>query len=791
MIKRFLCIVGLALGVQAAWGFALLGPNGNNPNPTLGRADSWQIPQIGYGLPYLSLVIPGGGMWFGDIGGPKNIGEEYRRNTPVLYYAYDGNFSGFFGAEGEQAVDQAFAIMNSLTNVDSYSSDLSEFPFESQAFNFQALAVYLTDIKSVTLHLLVEQLGLSQPERFTWTLHDRVLGNKCPLTTTYLLVERNLDVVPSSPNQLQYSPYVNNTLYSYYIIEECSGPNPQALAVPFAVDPEADKFTAVAANNYDGIWSGSVNVGGLLIGGFYSGLTRDDVGGLRYLMSTNNVNWETAAAGSLLVSSSGGGVGGVTYGPPVLLTTSNYTSFFLTAQVTDPATLSNLFPGLVILGSSYYFTNIVTPNIVTYTTNLIGSPAGTQVIIVTTNGVTSTIEQIFSYTFANLDILTNGFSPNTSAHLVKFSILPQVGAPAGSALATNTTTTTVILTNIPSGEYYINTNYLCGPVKFISTLATNITATTNVIFSASNSVGEALAESLVIYSTTHVFVVQWPICSGGAVTNSGGIANATGFYQGIQKVRFERVPDTQVDPLTGNFLQPIISFYTNIFFNPTNSQLQIQIFQRIVTGPDILMSAVDDTGANTFNGTISRGINFNQINVLPGLAGPGTIDGSTTFFYNKVGTAFWNGPFPDTNSFIGSITAVNETTEVPSVAWASFDATTNAPIVYPNGTSFQELENQLVITILPAILPDGTNNVAYSTTSFSATGGVPPYSWSVGTGTTLPSGLALSSGGVLSGTPTGLAPGVYDFTIQLTDSSGVPTGSPGRVVALNYSITIH
>jgi len=796
MIKKFLCVAGLSLGLQTAWGFALLGPN---PGIGGGTADGWQVVTLGYDLAYLNLGVSGGGVWLGDIGGPKNIGEEYRRNVPVLYYAYNGNFSGYFGAEGETAVDGAFAIMNSLTNVDSYSSDLSEFPFQSQSQNYLATGTYLTDIKSVTLHLLVEQLGLTEPERYTWTLHDRFVGTKCPVTTTYLVVQRNFDITTSPLNQIQYSAYVNNVLYTYFIEEDCGripGIPWNAITVPHGQDPLAQLYTAVAANNYAGEWTdegaidpstGQILVysGGLQIGGFYTGLTRDDVGGLRYLMSTNNMNWETAAAGSLLVSSSGGGIGGVTYGPPTLLYTSNYTTFWLTAQTTSPATLSNLFPGLVIVNSSYYYTNIVTPNIVTYTTNLIGSPYGEQVIVVTTNGVTSNLEQIFSYSFANLDILTNEFSPNTSASLVEFSIMPQINAPYGSPLATNTTTKTIILTNVPSGEYFINTNYLCGPPLFQNLLATIVTPTTNFIFSASNSVGEVLAESLVIYSTTHVYQVEWPICSGGANTNSGGVANATGYYQGIQRVQFVRVPDTQVDPLTGNFLQPIISFYTNVFFNPTNRQLQQQIFQRVVARPDILLSAQDlavGPAGNNFVGTVTRPVPQYEIgNSLPGLAGPGIIDGSTTFTFNKVGPVFYNGPFPDTNGFTD---LVNEMTQVSALQWASFDGSTNLPVLYPNGTSIQELESQLVISILPASLPDGTNNVVYPTTQFSATGGQPGYTWSLGTGTLLPAGLTFSSGGLLSGTPSGNAPGVYDFAIQLTDSQG-------QVVVLNYSITIH
>src|SRR5476651_165915 len=138
MIKRFFSMMLLAAGLQSGWGFSLLGPTGNG---LPGAGDTWQTATIGYNLAYLdesSIFTPGGPVFLGDVGGPKNIGEEYRRNVATLYYTCDANFLGFFGSNGVAAVDGAFAIMNSLTNVNSYSSDLSEFPLASQQFNFQA-----------------------------------------------------------------------------------------------------------------------------------------------------------------------------------------------------------------------------------------------------------------------------------------------------------------------------------------------------------------------------------------------------------------------------------------------------------------------------------------------------------------------------------------------------------------------------------------------------------------------------------------------------------------------------
>ena len=61
-------------------------------------------------------------------------------------------------------------------------------------------------------------------------------------------------------------------------------------------------------------------------------------------------------------------------------------------------------------------------------------------------------------------------------------------------------------------------------------------------------------------------------------------------------------------------------------------------------------------------------------------------------------------------------------------------------------------------------LPSGTVGTAYSQ-AFAASGGTPPYSWSVTAGT-LPAGLTLSTAGILSGTPTTVDNS--NFTVQAT-----------------------
>jgi hypothetical protein len=76
-------------------------------------------------------------------------------------------------------------------------------------------------------------------------------------------------------------------------------------------------------------------------------------------------------------------------------------------------------------------------------------------------------------------------------------------------------------------------------------------------------------------------------------------------------------------------------------------------------------------------------------------------------------------------------------------------------------------------------LPAGTVGTLYAQT-LTASGGVPPYSWSLISGA-LPAGLTLSSAGAITGTPT--AAGPLTFTVRVADSNA-------STVAQTFSLTI-
>jgi hypothetical protein len=783
LIKTFICAAMLAMSWQQARGFALLGPLGVG-------GDSWQTPILGYGLAYEDVTLPGGPVFLGDIGGPRNFPEGYRRNDPVLYYASDRAFSGFFGAQGEAAVDQAFAIMNNFfTNhpngVDGYSHSLSEFPFDSQHFNGIAQGLYLTDVKSVTLHCLVEQMGLAEPERYTWTLRQRFEGPSpppCPENVFYVVIQRNYGIddqpLTGPGTGTIYSPYVNNLLYTYGILEDCNRHPPvwSAITVPFSTDMNNPQYTAVAANNFEG--GAESGLGGLQIGGFYSGLTMDDAAGMRYLMTSNNIQFEIPAAGAQFENTNFS-----TLNP---LITSDLASLLGFASTNPPGVVQAAFPNVVIDTVSNFFVVVSNPIVVAYFTNFPGTPVGTPpTLVVKTNGFTLSLQQRFAYTFGNL-VIVHEYT-NTAALLQTTSLAEPIGAPIGSPPITNITTKKIILTNVISGDYYTIPPGSCG-FDIVQTLWTNQIAgfSTNIIATATNTLGGSNAVGFVGTQAIVTMFTNDAFAYYACNFETSGPAN----FQGIQRVQFVRVSDNNVDPLTQAFYQPVTNSYSMVWFNPTNSTIGgRRQYQRIVTAPDFLFTASDNVAANTFVGTVTRNINFEQGQILPGSAGPGVIDRQTVFSFNKVGTPWWNGPFGNTNLFAsGQSSTVNQSSAIPSVLWGSFDGTTNTPIVYPTGLSVQELESQMIILISPNTLPDGTNAVPYVPTTFSATGGKPPYSWSV---SGLPDGLAFLGGNTILGTPNvtitnGTPSQVFDVTVHLMDSS-----LPTNVVTMPMTITIH
>jgi hypothetical protein len=264
-IQQTLLALAVVGAVHSAHAFTMVGP-----------FDAWQVPDIGYAPPGFAA----------DLGGPMNLGEEYRWNIKTVTYGFDESFKNYFGQRGVDEINKAFAILNNLPAFSQMSSNLAEFPLDTRRENVRASASFLFDLKSTALAMLVNEMGLTSPDRFTWCLRARVVINNVGF---YSVIKRNFDPVTLAP-----SSYVNGVLYTYAILQI---PNPDWWdAFEVQMDPTALGSTAVASGNEN-------LIPGLGFGQFYTGLTRDDVGGLRYLYRPTNRNIE-----DLIPGTTGGGI---------------------------------------------------------------------------------------------------------------------------------------------------------------------------------------------------------------------------------------------------------------------------------------------------------------------------------------------------------------------------------------------------------------------------------------------------------------------------------------------------
>ncbi|MFN7140549.1 MAG: hypothetical protein ACK4UN_14520, partial [Limisphaerales bacterium] len=384
----------------------------------LGPEESWQTPVLNYRQP-------------GDIGGWMNIGEEYRWNIPVITYGFDSSFANYFGTNGIRAVEEAIAILNDLPNASDINLD--DFPLNSQRFNYQAQALQLFDVKSAALGILLEEMGLANPDVGVWRLRDRWITANNTITN-YLVTQRNFD-----PYTYQPSSYINGVLYTYNTIIDIQPPNPGAFPLVTTVDPiERGPSSSVAAWN-------------LFPGGFYTGLTRDDVGGLKYLFRSNNFNVERLLPDVEIISTN--------YLNPVQLQTLDLAEFTLNTQNTTnrPVDLYSLYTSnLVITATNAFVAQVIETNYFTYFTNYPWAPQQIIEEIYTTNTVT-----LYTYDFGN--VVTNAVYTDRPVFVRILDLVPALDyMPGMPNVRTNIIDEYFDTQFITNGEFYIVPTNLVG-----------------------------------------------------------------------------------------------------------------------------------------------------------------------------------------------------------------------------------------------------------------------------------------------------------------------------------------
>jgi hypothetical protein len=165
--------------------------------------------------------------------------------------------------------------------------------------------------------------------------------------------------------------------------------------------------------------------------------------------------------------------------------------------------------------------------------------------------------------------------------------------------------------------------------------------------------------------------------------------NVQGVMGGVEKITYVKVAyDSQI----GNGFTPRRYNYTIPFV--TNGALRTLTVTRTIFQPDIIFAAGDLVGpATTYPLTYnaySRGFNF----ISNGIVSPGggveasVITPQEIITFNDVNPVYVN----ISPHFLDEI----QFGLYPVVLWGSFDGSTNAPTVYPSGTSLANLEQEIV-----------------------------------------------------------------------------------------------
>jgi hypothetical protein len=283
----FLISLVAVAALSSAMGFSLLGPFKIVAN---GYVDDWQIPRHGYQIN-------------GAIGGTMEPMESYRWNMPVVTYAYDRSFFTYFGSNGVNAVESAIAILNNLPPSSQITNDSGRLyiggqpvPFDTKRANYRAEVLGIVDVKATALRVLLEEMGLAEPEHWCFAIRNRLVINN---VSFFAVRKQNFDPITLSPTNR-----VNDATYSYFALD-FDPARPVSDAVEFAVDGFAANYSSVA-----GFIVTDVLFPPSPFGVFFDALSHDDVGGLRWLLNPNNLAVEVLPPGTFQTSGPVAGAGG-------------------------------------------------------------------------------------------------------------------------------------------------------------------------------------------------------------------------------------------------------------------------------------------------------------------------------------------------------------------------------------------------------------------------------------------------------------------------------------------------
>jgi hypothetical protein len=183
-------------------------------------------------------------------------------------------------------------------------------------------------------------------------------------------------------------------------------------------------------------------------------------------------------------------------------------------------------------------------------------------------------------------------------------------------------------------------------------------------------------------------------------------------------------------------------------------------------------------GDNGFQATATTPVTINALPVA-GLTNNGPLTCSQT---SVTLTASGGSSY----SFSSGATQIGTSNRATVSSAGSYSVTVSDANGCVSTTSTTVLSNTAVVTVSNPPTSTATINTPFSQ-SFTASGGVGPYTYSLASGS-LPAGLSLSTAGVLSGTPT--QGGSFTLVVRGQDANGCADLSPNYVLTVNATPSI-
>ncbi|MGA8044592.1 MAG: putative Ig domain-containing protein, partial [Terracidiphilus sp.] len=212
------------------------------------------------------------------------------------------------------------------------------------------------------------------------------------------------------------------------------------------------------------------------------------------------------------------------------------------------------------------------------------------------------------------------------------------------------------------------------------------------------------------------------------------------------------------------------------------------------SGPASFGIAVTDSASNTFTGTytltINPAVSITTATTLP-TAYVGSNYSQTLAATGGSGTGYTWAVASGSSLPAGlALSSSGVLSGKPTTAGSASFGITVTDSVSNTQTATFTLTIAPGVTINPITLPGGYQGTAYPGATFTATGGTGTgysWSWAPASGSTLPAGLSLSTGGAVSGTPT--AAGTFNLVVTVSDSAS-NTASTAVTLAVQATLTV-